>query len=326
MGASNTIKLLERAGIKAERTSEPVMVLPETLRKAVDPEDDLFCPGVDDEPSESLIVSMRNGWADGSTILCVNRGPKGGEPIPYIVAGRSRQKAAILVNKERAAAGLPPIKAAIIFVDPAEAYRLMLIENNKQKRRPLFDARRWEHHKRVAAKRLGKTTLSESERAEARAEFAEMVGRSESIINRWEAILSAHPSLIAAVEAGDVSQNDAYKLVQTYSHDDQAKVVARMAAPAKPSDEAQPSDKPDPKPRERGPKMRPAKMVAGLLAEFRKEQEDVVGPTGEPWVMVDPVAFLAWLTGDDTALDGDDPGIAEVRRLAARAGWKKVAK
>lgn len=326
MGASNTIKLLERAGIKAERTSEPVMVLPETLRKATDPEDDLFCPGVDDEPSDGLVQSMRQGWLEGSVIACVNRGPKGGEPVPYIVAGRSRQKAAVLVNEERMAEGLPPIKVAIVFVDPSEAYRIMLLENNKQKRQPLFDARRWEHHKRVAARKLGKTTLNESERATARAEFAEAVKCSESIVNRWETLLSAHPSVIAAIESKDISQNEAYRLVQNFGYDEQPKALAKMmpeeAGEAVTESGETPDVKPDPKPREKGPKVRPAKIVSGLLAEFRKAQEDVVGPTGEPWVMVDPVAFLAWLTGDDSALDGDDPGLVEVRRLAARAGWK----
>lgn len=311
MGASNTIKLLYRAGITAERAAEPVTVLPETILLITDPEDELYCPGVDDEPSEGLVQSMRNGWIDGSTILCVNRGPKGGEPIPYAVAGRSRRKAAIVVNAERAEQGLPPIRAAIVFVDPAEAYRPMLAENNRQKRKPLFDARRWDHHKRVTAKKLGKITLDESERAAARAEFAEMVKCSESAINRWEAILSAHPDVIAAVEARTISQNEAFRIVTSHAYDAQPSALPRDEQEESGTDGEKPS-----KHERKAPafKMRPARLVSGLLAEAKKYQE-----TDDDKLLVDALALLLWISGEDGS-DGD--GMAEIKKLAKRAGWK----
>jgi hypothetical protein len=102
MGASNTLKMLARGDIEASRGIETVRFPADKFVLITDEDDALFCPGVSDEPSEGLVQSMRNGWLSGSVVICVNRGPRNGVPIPVVVAGRSRIKAALKVNLERA--------------------------------------------------------------------------------------------------------------------------------------------------------------------------------------------------------------------------------
>lgn len=211
--STNTIRLLSKAGIEALRSSEAVSVLPSALNIATDPSDDLYCPGVDDPPSPGLVKSMRNGWLKGNSIFCVNRGTKE-MPIPYIVAGRSRKKSADLVNEERAAQGLEPMRVDIVFVSSEDAYSVMLLENNRQERGPLFNARRWQQHRRVYARRIGKAILDASDLVEARREFSELIDCSESTIAGWEKMLENPPEVLAMIERGEISPTDAKELVR----------------------------------------------------------------------------------------------------------------
>lgn len=211
--STNAIKLLAKAGIEAARSSEAVSVLPSTLVLIDDPNDDLYCPGVDDPPSAGLLASLRLGWMEGSMIVCVNRGTKEA-PIPVVVDGRSRKKGTDIVNAERAAEGLDPMRVDIVFISSDEAYRIMLIGNNRQDRNPLFNAQRWAHHKRVVARRLGKASLSDAERSEARREFAELVGVVDKTIAEWETILENPPEVLAMVASGQISPTDAKEIVR----------------------------------------------------------------------------------------------------------------
>jgi ParB-like chromosome segregation protein Spo0J len=226
--STNVIKLLAKAGIEASRSSEAVSVLPSTIHCITDPNHDLYCPGVDDSPSTSLVQSMRNGWMEGSTIVCVNLGTKD-EPLPHIVAGRSRKKSADIVNDERAKDGLDPIKVDIVFCSLEDAYAIMLLENNRQERGPLFDARRWQQHKRVVARRLGKATLSDAEKVEARREFAELISCHESTIAGWEKMLENPPEVLAMIEAGKISPTDAKELAKHVPEANRAEKAVEIA-------------------------------------------------------------------------------------------------
>jgi hypothetical protein len=334
------MKLLARGGIDSERGEETVSVLPEAIRFATDQEDELFCPGIEDPPSDALIQSMRSGWLKGSTVVCVNRGAKGGEPIPYIVAGRSRTRAALIVNEERVREGLDPIRIEIVFCSADEAYQTMLLENNKQKRSPLFDARRWAHHKRVFARRLGKTSLNDAERCAARVEFAELVKCSESSINNWELLLEAHPDVLRLCETRQISAAAVKELVKTTPRDEQP---AKAALFVKPRD-AEPVSEPEP-----AVNASTAAPVAPAAKTARKARVEALGTTDAPKPissrhqrlllaemrkdgaeldLVDPRVLLAWLLGE-TEIDGapivDHPSMVEVLRFAKRAGLK-VAK
>lgn len=340
MGASNTIKMLERADIKAERGEETVSVLPETVRFATDPEDELFCPGIEDPPSDALIQSMRNGWLKGSVVVCVNRGPKGGEPVPYIVAGRSRTRAALIVNEERERDGMEPIRIEIVFCSADEAYQTMLLENNKQKRSPLFDARRWAHHKRVFAKRIGKTSLNDSERAAARAEFADLVKCSESSVIGWEILLEAHPDVLRMCEERRISAAAVKELVKSVARDEQPAKAELLAK--QPKREAEPASEPQVT-HFVGDGCEPAHNAPAPAQTAKKKRDQVLGTTNEPKPissrhqrlllaemrkddseldLVDPRVMLAWLLGE-TELDGapitDHPSMVEVLKFAKRA-------
>lgn len=208
MGASAQMKMLARGDIEASRGIEAVAFEAEKFVLVTDDNDALYCPGVTDEPSEGLVQSMRNGWLSGSIVICVNRGPKGGVPIPVVVAGRSRIKAAVKVNLERAARKLAPIKPEAVFVSAEEAADLMYLENNKQERAPTFDARRWCHFKKIfvrdglaeLAERTGKKGASDEEVAglesEARASYSSKTNCKPSAFKRWELIMSAHPEVL----------------------------------------------------------------------------------------------------------------------------------
>lgn len=227
--STNAINLLKRAGIDAKRSSESVSVLPETLCVATDPNDDLYCPGVDDPPSEDMITTLRQGWLEGESIKCVNRGTRD-EPIPFVVDGRSRRKAVLSVNEERKAEGLDPIRVDIVFISPDDAYRVMLLANNRQERGPLFEAQRWAQHKRVVARRLGKATLSDAERREARKEFAELVSCHESTIANWEKMLENPPEVLAMIESGKISPTDAKEIAKSVPEAKRAEKAAEIAA------------------------------------------------------------------------------------------------
>lgn len=227
--STNAIKLLAKAGIEAKRSSEAVSVLPETLHIATDPEDDLFCPGADDQPSEGLIQSIRNGWIEGTAIVCVNRGTKDA-PIPFIVAGRSRKKAAMVVNIERAKEGHDPMRVDIVFCDPEDAYSIMLLENNKQERSPLFNPYRWQQHKRFVQRKLNKVSLSDEEKSAARKEFAALVGVTPSAVATWETMLEAPVEVLAMVDRGEISPTDAKEIVKHVPAAERTEKAAQIAA------------------------------------------------------------------------------------------------
>lgn len=227
--STNAIKLLAKAGITASRSSEAVSVLPEMLHIATDPNDDLYCPEAELPPSPGLVQSMRNGWMEGSIIVCTNRGTKEA-PIPYIAEGRSRKKAAEIVNIERKTEGLDPIRVDIVFCSPEDAYAIMLLGNNRQERSPLFNARRWQQHKRVVARRLGKVSLNDAERTEARKEFASLIDCSESAIAGWETALEAPPEVLAMVERGDIGMTDAKEIVKKVPEAQRTEKAAEIAA------------------------------------------------------------------------------------------------
>lgn len=227
--STNAIKLLAKAGIDALRGIEAVSILPETLHIATDPNDELWCPDCEAPPSPGLIQSMRNGWMEGSVVVAVNRGTKDA-PIPFLVTGRSRNKAALVVNQERAKDGLDPIKVELVFCSADDAYSIMLIENNKQERSPLFNARRWQQHKRVVARRLGKASLNDAEKREARKEFAALIDVDESTINGWEKMLENPPEVLVMIDRGQLSPTDAKELVKHVPEAQRAEKAVELAA------------------------------------------------------------------------------------------------
>ncbi len=237
MGASNSIGILARAGIDADRGAEAVLVLPESLILVTDPDDELYCPDVMKDPSADLLVSMRNGWAENSVVAVVNRGGKGKPPVPVVADGRSRVKAALRVNEERAEEGIEPIKVAIVFVEKDAAYRMMLLANNRQKRSPLFEAYRWAQHKRIFARRIGKTSLNDSERADARKEFAELIKCSDAAVKGWEILLEAHPDVLRMCDARELSAAAVKDIVRSVPYAEQFSAAMRIIESAKKKDE-----------------------------------------------------------------------------------------
>lgn len=227
------------------------------------------------------------------------------------------------------ARGQEPVKAEIkILPTSSGAYELMLIENNKQDRGPMFKARRWEHHLRITARKLGKTTLDVHEKTKARDEFAALTNCSTGAVRRWEALLAAHPDVIAALEARKVSANEVHRIVETHGFDDQAKVITKLLAKAGPKEEEQ-GEKPAKEKKARGPRLRHPAMIAKLQEELTLciNGAKASDPDEDARLFVDVQSFLAWLFGDDSALDGDTYDKVELRRLAVRAGWKvKVVK
>lgn len=331
MSMTNTKKALARADIEADNGSETVCVPPECINLATDPSDELYCPGVEDEPAESLVESIANsGWADGSVIVCVNRGPKGGAPFLVAATGRSRRKAAIKANEIRVARGQDPVKAEIkILPTSSGAYELMLIENNKQDRGPMFKARRWEHHLRIAARKLGKTTLDAHEKTKAREEFAALTNCSTGAVRKWEALLAAHPDAIAALESRKVSANETHRIIETYSFDDQATAIAKLLAKTEPKEEEQ-AEKPAKEKKVRGPRLRHPAIIAKLQEEIEKDRADTMSTepdrdSVEPVILVDALLMIKWFLGDDSAIQGHSTALTELRRLAVRAGWKAKA-
>lgn len=328
MSMTNTKNKLKRADIEAKNGSETVRVPPECINLATDPNDELYCPDVLAEPSECLVESIAsNGWADGSVIVCVDRGTKGGAPALVAVTGRSRRKAAIRANVIREARGDTPAWPEIKIIEQETAYALMLVENNKQKRGPLFEARRWEHHLRVTARRLGKTSLDVAERVKAREEFAALTKCSVVAVRRWEALLAAHPDVIAALEARRISANEVHRLIAAHGYDAQPAALAAMAtteAEAE-TEEATPekADRPAKEKKLRGPKLRHPAILQGFIGELSKAHDEYMeqGNEEEAIELADALNVLRWAFGDDSALDGEAND--ELRRLAARGGWKK---
>jgi hypothetical protein len=250
MGASAQMKMLARGDIEASRGIEAVAFEAEKFVLVTDDNDALYCPGVTDEPSEGLVQSMRNGWLSGSIVICVNRGPKGGVPVPVVVAGRSRIKAAVKVNLERAARKLAPIKPEAVFVSAEEAADLMYLENNKQERAPTFDARRWCHFKKIfvrdglaeLAERTGKKGASDEEVAglesEARASYSAKTNCKPSAFKRWELIMSAHPEVLRMCDVREPGINlSAVKdIVISTSYEAQPEAARRVVELAKRKD------------------------------------------------------------------------------------------
>lgn len=247
MGASAQMKQLARGDIEASRGIEAVRFAAEHFVIITDENDALYCPGVLDEPSDGLVQSMRNGWMSGSIVVCVNRGPKGEAPIPVVVAGRSRVKAAIKVNKERAAKKLAPIEPEAVFVSAEEASDLMYLENNKQERSPTFDARRWVHFKKIfirdglaeLAIRTGRKGASDDEvvglESEARASYSSKTNCKSSSFKRWELIMSAHPEVLRMCDAREHGINLAAvkDIVDSTKFAEQPEAARRVVAAAK---------------------------------------------------------------------------------------------
>jgi hypothetical protein len=196
MGASHTIKLGQANGQDIARGTEATTASVEEFVLVTDPDDRLYCPGVDDEPSATLVQSIRNGWQKGETLKCVNRGKKGGALVLVVADGRSRLKATAKVNEERVADGLAPIRPEFVLLTEDEAYEVMHTSHNKQERKPSFDARCWGQFKRVSAKNLGKTSLDDSELRDARKAYADLRKCSLGQVKAWESILSAHPAVL----------------------------------------------------------------------------------------------------------------------------------
>jgi hypothetical protein len=254
MGASAQMKMLARGDIEASRGIEAVAFEAEKFVLITDDNDALYCPGVTDEPSEGLVQSMRNGWLSGSIVICVNRGPKGGVPVPVVVAGRSRIKAAVKVNLERAARGVALIKPEAVFVSAEEAQDLMYLENNKQERAPTFDARRWCHFKKIfvrdglveLAEKTGKKGASDEEVAglesEARASYASKTNCKPSAFKRWELIMSAHPEVLRMCDnrAPGINLAAVKDIVESTAYDAQPEAARKIIELAKRKDDPKP--------------------------------------------------------------------------------------
>ena len=343
MGATNVIKMFERAGLEAGRGVEGNKLPAEDFVLVLDENDSLYCPGVNDAPSPALVNSIRNnGWQKGSLLLCVNRGAKGKAPIAVVSDGRSRLKAVKVVNVEREAAGLDPIEPEFIFLTEEEAYGAMHIGNERQDRSPLFEARRWAQFKKIFSVKAGTASLSDEKLSEARKEYAKLIKCSAGRIKGWELLLEAHPEVLRMCEDRALSAAAVKDIVRSTAYADQPTVALSLAkkrdvepvidaepVTTAPAEEAAPA-KPARKARAEALGMKdeskpiPSRHLRLLLAEMRatatKDESELD--------LVDPSVMLAWLLGE-TEFDGapiaDHPSMVEVLKLAKRAGVK-VAK
>lgn len=233
MSATHTMNLGKANGQDITRGSEATKALVEEFVLITDPEDRLYCPGVDDEPSAALIQSIRNGWQKGETLKCVNRGKKGGALVLVVADGRSRVKATRIVNVEREAEGLTPIRPEFVLLTEDEAYEVMHTSHNKQERKPSFDARCWGQYKRVFAKNLGGSSLDDSQLRDARKAYADLRKCSVGQVKTWELILSAHPDVLAMFDDGEFKKATLLDIVNSTAYADQPEAARKIAAMAK---------------------------------------------------------------------------------------------
>jgi hypothetical protein len=349
MGASHTIKLGQEHGQDIKRGTEATTASVDEFVLITDQNDRLYCPGVDDEPSDWLVNSIRKGWEKGETIKCVNRGKKGGALVLVIADGRSRLKATRIVNAERERDGLPPIRPEFVLLTEDEAYEAMHLSHNKQERKPTFDARCWAQFKRVfALEKFGKAALEDSEVREARKAYAELRKCSSSQIKAWELILSAHPEVLRMFDAGerglnraaviDIVNSTAYaeqpeaarKVIELAKRKDvPAPEVVRVEEPAPDVVVAEPAqlDKPSRGTRSERSDRRealgigtPRPITAKKLGELLSMLNTIDVPD-----MVDPRVMIAMVLGQ-TEFDGlpiaDHPSMGEVVKMAKRVGIK----
>jgi hypothetical protein len=361
MGASHTIKLGQANGQDIARGTEATTAAVEEFVLVTDPDDRLYCPGVDDEPTSALIQSIRNGWQKGETLKCVNRGKKGGALVLVVADGRSRLKATRKVNEERERDGLALIRPEFVLLTEDEAYEVMHTSHNKQERKPSFDARCWGQYKRIQAKSLGKASLDDYELREVRRAYADLRKCSLGQVKAWEAILSAHPELLQMFDdrAPGISRAAVLDIVASTEFAKQPEAARKIVAmakakkeepttqgeaqvthyagdnctPAHAEQQAQPSE----------PEARPARgtrsertdrraalgietthpIAAKKLAELAVELRKLDEPD-----LVDPRVFLALILGE-TEFDGlpidVHPSMKEVVQMSKRVGIK-VAK
>jgi len=358
MGASHTIKLGQEHGQDIKRGTEATTASVDEFVLITDQNDRLYCPGVDDEPSDWLVNSIRKGWEKGETIKCVNRGKKGGALVLVIADGRSRLKATRIVNAERERDGLPPIRPEFVLLTEDEAYEAMHLSHNKQERKPTFDARCWAQFKRVfALEKFGKAALEDSEVREARKAYAELRKCSSSQIKTWELILSAHPEVLRMFDAGERGLNRAavIDIVNSTAYAEQPEAARKCIELAKRKDKAE--EKPEipaqndgithselgqaspdhesvnaPEKQSRGTRSErsdrrealgigsPRPITAKKLGELLAELRKVEEPD-----LVDPRVMIAFVLGE-TEFDGmpiaDHPSMVEMVRLAKRVGIK----
>lgn len=358
MGASHTIKLGQEHGQDIKRGTEATTASVDEFVLITDQNDRLYCPGVDDEPSDWLVNSIRKGWEKGETIKCVNRGKKGGALVLVVADGRSRLKATRIVNAERERDGLPPVRPEFVLLTEDEAYEAMHLSHNKQERKPTFDARCWAQFKRVfALEKFGKTALEDSEVREARKAYAELRKCSSSQIKAWELILSAHPEVLRMFDAGerglnraaviDIVNSTAYaeqpeaarKVIELAKRKDApAQEAIRVEAPfiggdtsavtlGSSSEPEQSNDKPSRGTRSERSDRRdalgigaPRPITAKKLGELLAELRKI-----EDVDLVDPRVMLALVLGE-TEFDGIPidvhPSMKEVIQMAKRVGIK----
>jgi hypothetical protein len=238
MGATHTINLGKANKQDIRRGTEAVTADANEFILILDEDDRLYCNGVTDEPSAWLVQSVRNGWKKGETIACVNRGKPGGALILVVADGRSRVKATRIVNEERVRDGLAPIRPEFVLVTEDEGYALMHMSANKQERKPLFEARCWAHHKRMFAKKIGASSLSDSETRDARKEYSELRKCTTSQMKAWDLILSAHPEVLRMFDAGERGLNRAalLEIVGAKAYADQPEAARKVIELAKRKD------------------------------------------------------------------------------------------
>lgn len=352
MGASHTIKLGQANGQDIGRGTEATTAAVEDFVLITDPDDRLFCPGVDDEPSATLIQSIRNGWQKGETIKCVNRGKKGGALVLVIADGRSRLKATRIVNEERVRDGFAPIRPEFVLLTEDEAYEVMHTSHNKQERKPSFDARCWGQFKRVRAKELGKTSLDDDELRECRKAYAELRKCSVNQVKAWEAILSAHPEVLRMFDdkVPGINRAAVLDIVASTEFAKQPDAAWRIVALAKAKQSPEPKDEPvresadaAPEAPQGEPTALPAKQGRGTRSERSDRREALGMGVARPITarklaellvelrkvddpdLVDPRVMLAFVLGE-TEFDGlpitDHPSMGEVVRFAKRVGIK----
>ncbi len=238
MGATHTINKGKEHGQDIRRGTEVTTANADEFVLILDEDDRLYCNGVTDEPSAWLVQSVRNGWKKGETIACVNRGKPGGALILVVADGRSRVKATRIVNEERVRDGFAPIRPEFVLVTEDEGYALMHMSANKQERKPLFEARCWAHHKRMYAKKIGTTSLSDSETRDARKEYSEMRKCTISQMKAWDLMLSAHPEVLRMFDAGERGLNRAalLEIVGAKAYADQPEAARKVIELAKRKD------------------------------------------------------------------------------------------
>jgi ParB family transcriptional regulator, chromosome partitioning protein len=175
------------------KRGEYKLLWPEDLTIETDESAVLYDPRVHLKLDESLVRSMmRRG----------NKVPVNITPDRRVIDGRQRTKAGIEANKRLRAEGKEPIRLKCLVEGGEEADQLGLLILANELR---------QQNKPIAVARL-LARFAECGRDEA--ECAETAGVSVATVKNMQALLSAHPDVIRAVESGKLKYGEAYKIAR----------------------------------------------------------------------------------------------------------------